>query len=422
MRKVWSFLLCAVIVLTMAGCQETFDSKKDVKTDHPVNGAEISAWVKKKADHSGMDLQDIYACSVDKIVIADSVGVLIYDRKEQKIKYAVNLMGTRCQYFDSYSIRTQVKMSQNGKDLIVYNQRNDTENFVIEGPVYHYKLEEESSKKEPVLLKYSETIKEKDELFQKIQKENKNCQKDTFDQFHDKKQMKTFWKKERDGMASYSEHAFVWKDSQGKENLSFFAKQDKTYYLYTKQKKDGKIISEKVNWQIPDETKIENQLPEYLYHGKDQRIKAVYEKIKELHTDEETREQGGVCIPVPKIYKIEEKQDDVKVYGSFWYENWTRHGNILVQTGEAGDEPGVMHLKKEEGKYIVTKIETSEDGSEMAPSIRKICKGHPLIAEKMIKEDFPESIKKKNVKKYVELNHLDINYYQNYGWDLQRIY
>lgn len=134
-----------------------------------------------------MDLQDIYACSVDKIVIADSVGVLIYDRKEQKIKYAVNLMGTGCQYFDSYSIRTQVKMSKNGK-------------------------------------------------------------------------------------------------------------------------------------------------------------------------------------------------------------------------------------------YIVTKIETSKDGSEMAPSIRKICKGHPLIAERMIKEDFPERIKKKNVKKYVELNHLDINYYQNYGWDLQRIY
>lgn len=48
MRKVWSFLLCAVIVLTMAGCQETFDSKKDVKTDHPVNGAEISAWVKNQ--------------------------------------------------------------------------------------------------------------------------------------------------------------------------------------------------------------------------------------------------------------------------------------------------------------------------------------------------------------------------------------
>ena len=79
--------------------------------------------------------------------------------------------------FDSYSIRTQVKMSKNGKDLIVYNKRNDTENFVIEGPVYHYKLEEESSKKEPVLLKYSETIKEKDGLFQKIQKENQNCQK-----------------------------------------------------------------------------------------------------------------------------------------------------------------------------------------------------------------------------------------------------
>ena len=72
--------------------------KNDVKTDHPVNGAEISAWVKKKADHSGIDLQDIYACSIDKIVIADSVGVLIYDRKEQKIKYAVNLMGMGCQY------------------------------------------------------------------------------------------------------------------------------------------------------------------------------------------------------------------------------------------------------------------------------------------------------------------------------------
>lgn len=420
MKKSVIAIVTILMTICLVSCQtatsnsqteETSTSEtKQVQTK--TKGEDISAWLKYRADHPNIYLQDIYYCSKDKMIIADSVGVLVYDRQEKQMKYAIDLREIGCQSFDSDCIKTKIKVSEDGETLIVYNQKGTA----IDSKIYQYGLESEQSDSKPTVLKVSKKLKEKDDTFQNIKKENKNRWKEQFDQFCDEKQMKEFNKKQEDGEAFTSEHAFVWKDADGKNNTSFFAKQDGAFYLYTRQGKDREIVSEKISWDATQT--LNTKLPDVEYQGKDQREKAVYEYLKDK--GDRSCSEDTIHVPFLDIYKIVEKEDTVKVYGSFWTEGYYRYGNIL-KNGCAGCEPGVIHLKKENRKYSVTKMEVAKDGTEFAPSIRKICKDEPSIAEKMIKEEFPDEMKKKNLVEYVNRNHLDIDYYQDDGWDLQEL-
>lgn len=420
MKKSVIAILMVFMIICLASCQTDNSNSQTNKASTSATkqvqsketGEGISAWLKYQADHPNIYLQDIYYCSKNKMIIADSVGVLIYDRQEKQMKYAIDLREIGCQSFDSNRIKTKIKVSEDGENLIVYNQKGMT----IDSKIYQYRLESERSDSKPVLLKASKKLEKKDDIFKNIEKENKNRWKDQFDIFCDEKPLREFYKKQGDGEAFTSEHAFAWKDTDENKNVSFFAKQDGDFYLYTKQGKDEKIVSEKIVWDVKQT--INTKLPEAEYQGKDSREKAVYEYLKEKR--DRSCSDDTIHVPFLDIYKIVEKEDTVKVYGSFWTEGYYRYGNIL-KSGCGGCEPGVVHLKKKDGEYSVTKMEVAGDGTEYAPSIRKMCKEEPFIAEKMIEEEFPDEMKKKNLTEYVKRNYLDIDYYQDYGWDLQKL-
>gem|GEM_PF-172669 len=425
-RRLVLFMVMLVLLVTSASCknstnagtdlnEEKTKEKKDAAGRTSMTGEDISAWLQEQTEHSETYLPDLFYCSADKLVIAGSSGVLIYHRKEKKMAYAVDLSDTEFQQFDSDSIHTRVKVSSNGQEMVIYNQLGDErQSAATDGAIGLYQLEAGQSGSQPKLIKLSKALKEDDELFLKIIKENEGTQEDAFDRFSEERGMKDFFTKLENGTAYMSEHAFVWKDDDGGNNSSVFTKVDDEFYLYTKQGKDGEITVEKILWNPAKD--VETKLPKPEYQGEDPVEKAVYEY---LECDEGVSGcDDTIHIPYMDIYKTVKQNGEMKVYGNFCMMGYYRCSNIL-KSGCGSVEPGVIHLKKEDGVWKVTKSEFAEDGTEYSKSIKRMCKGYPLIAEKMMNTEFPDAIIKKDLKKYVKKNHLEIDYYQEFGWDLQ---
>lgn len=98
-----------------------------------------------------------------------------------------------------------------------------------------------------------------------------------------------------------------------------------------------------VDLKTSDKIKLNTQLPEYEYTGKDLRIKAVFDETKKK--SDEDKEEGLVTIPMLNIYKIVETKSGAEVYANFWSETYYRYGSLL-KNYSGGSYPGVMYLKK----------------------------------------------------------------------------
>ena len=185
--------------------------------------------------------------------------------------------------------------------------------------------------------------------------------------------------------------------------------------LYTLSGKENQpdIQSEMVDLKTSDKIKLNTKLPEYEYTGKDLRIKAVFDETKKR--SDEDKEEGLVTIPMLNIYKIVETKSGAEVYANFWSETYYRYGSLL-KNYSGGSYPGVMYLKKTKDGYRVTKTRYAEDGESLERSIRKLCKGYPDVAIRMMKDSATQNQRKKVLQKYVSQNKLKIKAYKEYGW------
>lgn len=75
-----------------------------------------------------------------------------------------------------------------------------------------------------------------------------------------------------------------------------------------------------------------------------------------------------------------------------------------------------MYLKKTNDGYKVTKAKYAQDGALLEESIYKLCKGHPIVAVKMLKDSISDRQRKQALKKYIGQNNLKIKAYKEYGW------
>ncbi|MBQ6553654.1 MAG: hypothetical protein IJL89_00350, partial [Firmicutes bacterium] len=157
-------------------------------------------------------------------------------------------------------------------------------------------------------------------------------------------------------------------------------------------------------------------LPAYSYKGNDPYTEAVCKKILNDHLY--YYDKSSVSIPVPSIVDIDDKnQNDVKVWGLFWILNFDLNGDIL-ETASGGEYPGCMHLKKTDSGYVVTRFDKTEEGSDYAPSLKKICENNEARIQKFSDaHDKVDEELKTILEEYVKANNLDIKAYQDYGWD-----
>lgn len=383
------------------------------KSDQSASAAQICAWLSYRAKNNRLFQNEgieLSYCSDNLAVFSDSVGSVIYDRTKKKVIAAVDLDKIGCDHFysegdeENPGLETAIKVSKDQKWMIIYNQLQGK----VNGNIYAYSLKQCDNMKLAKITP-SKQISEKDKLYQTIIKDHKHTQKKS-DSIPGK-----IGDKIRAMDVSSSKYAYQWKDSKGIRKQSVLVVDKDGLKLYTLSRKENQpdIQSEMVDLKTSGKIKLNTKLPEYEYTGKDLRIKAVFDETKKR--SDEDKEEGLVTIPMLNIYKIVETKSGAKVYANFWSETYYRYGSLL-KNYSGGSCPGVMYLKKTKDGYRVTKTRYAEDGESLERSIRKLCKGYPDVAIRMMKDSVTQNQRKKVLQKYVSQNKLKIKAYKEYGW------
>ena len=156
----------------------------------------------------------------------------------------------------------------------------------------------------------------------------------------------------------------------------------------------------------------------YGYGGDDPVEAACYEYLVE--TVAKNYEASDVSIPVVKIVNVDYKGDEVLVAGDFWIYNYNINGDVL-ETASGGNCPGIMHVSKDD--YTVTSFDVVADGGEWEDSAKELFgENYDSFMEYYSNEEAREEDRKITVSDYVNFNGLDVNYYQDYGWDPVELY
>lgn len=384
------------------------------KSDQSMSAREICSWLWYSVTSDNFienEVMQLSYCSDDLAVFSDSVGSVIYDRNKKKVVAAVDLAKVGCDHFNSEGdeetapgLVTHVNVSKDQKWMIVYNKRLGK----VEGKIYAYALNKNNNARLQK-LNIAKEINEKDSLYQKIVKQNKNSFKD-YSSLSGK-----IGEQIRNGDVYASPYAYQWKDSKGKKKASVLVVDKQCLKLYTLsgKQKQPEVQYEQVNLKAAATEKINPELPQYQYEGKDERIKAVFNQTKKF--EKEDTSKYLTAIPDINIYKIENTKNGAKIYGDFWCETYYRYGDLL-KSAAGGENPGVMYLKKTGNTYKVTKVQIVEDGEGILKSALKICNGNKKLAEKMVSGNRSEKIRCKAIKAYVKQNNLKIKAYKDYGW------
>lgn len=123
---------------------------------------------------------------------------------------------------------------------------------------------------------------------------------------------------------------------------------------------------------------------------------------------------------IPTVYAIGTEvaaDDSVTLYGDFWLENYEIKGDTL-EFVSGGNEPGVMHMKKDGDSYKVTKFDRVEDGSNYTDSAKKLFGDYYDAYAKYTSDDKAKAATRgQQIANYVQANDLKVTQYHDYGWD-----
>lgn len=159
----------------------------------------------------------------------------------------------------------------------------------------------------------------------------------------------------------------------------------------------------------------ESGLPPYAYTGDDLIEGAAAEYTAALG-EHFRKEDGAVIIPAPDIFKVETPDDDhAVVYGNFWVFNYVPDGKVLKMIS-GGEHAAIMTLTRTGDAWEVTGFEQAGDGDSYAPDIKRFCQGDEALL-KMYFESDPDPVRIRYIRDYVNGNGLDVEAYQDYGWE-----
>lgn len=128
--------------------------------------------------------------------------------------------------------------------------------------------------------------------------------------------------------------------------------------------------------------------------------------------------RGDYCIPCPLILDMDESNpDDIKVWGDFRVYNYVQSGDTL-KTVSGGSHPGLLHLKKADGKFEVIDFNAVADGADNVTSAERIFGDKFDAFQKMVSDEADrEEVRGRTISEYVTKHELDVSLYQDFGWD-----
>ena len=127
--------------------------------------------------------------------------------------------------------------------------------------------------------------------------------------------------------------------------------------------------------------------------------------------------QADLCVPVLMIAAQEDCETEFAwVWGDFWVFNYRIAGDTL-KTVSGGNHSGKMQICAGDPYWMVCRFEQTEDGAGNDASARRIFGDHYDIYMNMhSNEAVREAVRKEQLREYIQRNHLNIHFYQDYGW------
>ncbi|MBQ9817206.1 MAG: hypothetical protein IJM59_07070 [Proteobacteria bacterium] len=159
-----------------------------------------------------------------------------------------------------------------------------------------------------------------------------------------------------------------------------------------------------------------NPLPAYQYPGDDPIPKAISDYL--THEIAKNYPPADVCIPSFSIVGTNASNpDDTLVWGDFWIFNYKlENDTLLIESG--GSHPGLMHLKKTDDGYTVTKMDVVADGADNLKSAKEIFADKYDDFHKInSNQDEREKIRLQFISDYVKANKLSITKVKDSDWD-----
>lgn len=157
-------------------------------------------------------------------------------------------------------------------------------------------------------------------------------------------------------------------------------------------------------------------LPEYIYPEDDPIKTAIADYL--VHEIGKNYSAADVCIPsISVIGSDESDPNEIRVWGDFWVFQYKLNRDML-ETASGGSHPGLMHLKKSDNTYTVTKFDVVADGADNLESAKKIF-GDRYDEFHKINSDAEarEKIRRQFISDYVKKNNLSITKVKDFGWD-----
>ena len=132
--------------------------------------------------------------------------------------------------------------------------------------------------------------------------------------------------------------------------------------------------------------------------------------------------QGDYCIPSPLILDEDESDpEDILGWGDFRVFNYVQSGDTL-KTVSGGSHPGLLHLKKVDGKYEVVDFNAVADGADNMISAERIFGDKFDAFQKMVSDEADrEEIRNRAIAEYALKHDLNVTLYQDFGWDPEEI-
>ena len=132
--------------------------------------------------------------------------------------------------------------------------------------------------------------------------------------------------------------------------------------------------------------------------------------------------QGDYCIPSPLVLEVDESDpEDIKVWGDFRVYNYTQSGDTL-KTVSGGSHPGLLHLKKVDGKLEVADFNAVADGADNVLSAERIFGDKFDAFQKMVSDEADrEEARNRAIAEYALKHDLNVTFYQDFGWDPEEI-
>ena len=166
-------------------------------------------------------------------------------------------------------------------------------------------------------------------------------------------------------------------------------------------------------------------LPAYSWTGDDPVCAAVIKYMQDTDFGCYVPE-GGVLIPTPIILKtdpaeVKEDTTEVTVYGNFWIFTYALKGKIL-ETSSGCENPGILKLEKKDGVWTVASAEFAGLGDDYIADIKKFAGGDKELEEEYFRstgseDSYLPQFQRAAVVEYVNANGLDIEAFQDPGWD-----